>query len=469
MRIARFVPFAMLICAAVRAGTLTTIDGETLTGDIKRTEDGWTITLDNGQVKTLTPHDVKSIELEGNRAKPDKASAGLKSLQRSVEFSDDIPKIIQRYRVFIDQTKDAAVVKQAKADVAVWQDRLDRHLVKVGRQWIAASERDDLQKQWRQNAEQARLLMKSSRDRDAAKLIDDTLDQDPQNASSLYLRGVLADKRQDVPEAKKAYQAVQQVLPQHAPTLLNLSLVLAKQKQWAAGCVTLEQSLEAAPITQALLDTTAEFINLVPPEVRRVPAAQKLLRTFLDQDARLQKIMAEKHLYRWGSTWINQADHERLQQKSDEVQEKIKAIQKDFDAAQQQLVKIDAQIADDQRAMRDIEQRSYVSMADGSIIRTPYPRQYYTLQSDIVELKAQRKENEAKLEPLRVQARDTQQTLPAPTYTGVLISIDEDGVPLPTLPGDAVTPSTAPAEPSTQPSTVIRIGPPDEPKPAPGN
>ncbi|MDB5327046.1 MAG: hypothetical protein JWM57_2615, partial [Phycisphaerales bacterium] len=428
-----------------------------------------TITLENGQVKTLTPHDVKSIELEGNRARPDKAAAGLKSLQRSVEFSDDVAKIIQRYRVFIEQTKDPVVVKQAKADLSVWQDRQDRHLVKVGRQWIAADQRDELQKQWRHNAEQARLLMKDSRDREAAKLIDETIDQDPQNAAALYLRGVLADKRQDVPEAKKAYLAVQQVLPQHAPTLLNLALVLAKQKQWPAASVALEQSLQAAPVTQALLDTTAEFINLSPPESRRGAAAQKLFRAFLDQDARLQKIMAEKHLYRWGSTWINQADHERLQQKNDEGQQKITAIQNEFDAAQQQLAKIDMQVAADQRTMREIEQRSYVSMADGSIIRTPFPRQYYTLQSDIVELKAQRKESEDKLEPLRAQARDTQQALPAPTYTGVLISINEDGVPLPALPGDTAAPATAPAEPSTQPSTVIRIGPPDDLKSVPKN
>lgn len=460
---------ALLITSAVRAGTLSLVNGDSLSGALKRGDGGWNITLDDGSVRWVSDREVKAIELSSKSATPNRAAEGLRSLQRSVEFSDDLPRIIQRYRTFIEQTKDPATLQAAKAELAIWQSRLDRHLVKVGKQWMTPDERTVLVRKWRQNAEQARLLMKDSRDREAAKLINQTLEEDPQNASALYLRGVLADKRLDFQESKKAYQAVQQALPLHAPTLFNLSLVLAKQNQWPASCVSMEQALTAAPITQVLLDSAAELLNLVPQESRRTPAAQKLLRTFLDQDAKLQKTMQSRKLYRWGATWINEDDHAQIQKQSDEVQKKIAEIQKKFDVVQDRLKSIDTRLRDNELSMRDMEQRSTYRMPDGSLVRVPLPRQYYTMQSENVELKAQRIEEEAKVEPLRAEARETQQKMPQPTYTGTILPINEDGVPLPDVgqdpsapvSPDGVSPNgpTVPPPPASQPSTIIQIGP----------
>ncbi|HEX8322684.1 MAG TPA: hypothetical protein VF595_02110 [Tepidisphaeraceae bacterium] len=464
MRYACAIPLVLLTAAVLRAGTIVTTDGETLVGELKRTEEGWNVTQDDGQVKSVELRKVKSIELDGGARKPGREVAGLQSLRRSVEFSDDLPRIIQRYQTFINQTKDAAVIAQAKQDMVLWQDRVDRGLVKFGRAWITPEDRDAKVRDLRQRAERIRLLLKDRRDREADAALNELLNEDPQNVSGLYLRGVLSQKRQDFVEARKAFQAVQQALPNHAPTLLNLTLVLARQRQWPAACVALEQSLESTPVSQVLLDTAAEFINLLPPETKRGTAAQKLLRTFLDQDARLQKIMLTRQLYRWGAGWIDKPTYDAIRQDNDAVQKKLVDLQKQFDATQASITQIDNQIGENQRAMRDIESHSYVQAPDGAMVRVPLPRAWYQLQSDIARLTTERSEAQAKLETMRVEARDTQRSLRTPTYSGVLRPIDEDGIPLPVLPDDSAVqpPTTAPATQSTTgPSNTIRVGPPD--------
>ena len=53
---ASYIIAAVLGAAMICRGTvLTTTDGERLEGDIKRTDKGWSVTLANGDVKTIEP------------------------------------------------------------------------------------------------------------------------------------------------------------------------------------------------------------------------------------------------------------------------------------------------------------------------------------------------------------------------------------------------------------------------------
>ncbi|MGC4030988.1 MAG: hypothetical protein QM754_04475 [Tepidisphaeraceae bacterium] len=182
----------LLAAATLHAGTLTTTDGESYSGTIKKTDDGWQVIQENGQVKTVAAGRVKSLELGGDDPSgAGREIAGLKSLRRSVEYSEDIGKIIDRYRAFIAQTKDAGVQQQARQDLSLWQSRKEQGLVKVGKGWGTPAERNARLRLLRQQAEQARLLIKAKQFKDAEKAVAEILADDPQSVSALYLAGVL--------------------------------------------------------------------------------------------------------------------------------------------------------------------------------------------------------------------------------------------------------------------------------------
>src|SRR5438045_5371239 len=78
-------------------------DGSRLDGDVKKGPAGYTVTMADGKVKTVSSDQVKSIELAATPGSPDAAKEKLASLRRSVEYLDDPKKIIARYQSFIDQ------------------------------------------------------------------------------------------------------------------------------------------------------------------------------------------------------------------------------------------------------------------------------------------------------------------------------------------------------------------------------
>ena len=209
----------------------------------------------------------------------------------------------------------------------------------------------------------------------------------------------------------------------------------------------------------------------MPDDQQKTPAAQKLARRFAEQDAQLQTTMARREMYRWGATWVDKSTHDKLLAVDVEVKKKLADLNGDFDLTQNRITAIDQQVADNQKAMRDIETRSYVRTADGTLVRVPYPSAYYDMQREVTKLKAERQEMSARVDTLRAAAKKVQADYPVPKYTGILRMIEEDGVPIlvpEAAPGEAqhVTPRPPPAPPATLPEVSTQPIPPDAPPPS---
>src|SRR5689334_1942947 len=78
-------------------------DGSRLDSDVKKGPSGYTVTMADGSVKSISSEQVKSIELAATPGSADADKEKLNSLRRSVEYLDDPTKIIQRYQRFIEQ------------------------------------------------------------------------------------------------------------------------------------------------------------------------------------------------------------------------------------------------------------------------------------------------------------------------------------------------------------------------------
>src|SRR5690349_23655928 len=88
--------------------------GSRLDGDVKKGPAGYTVTLADGSVKTISSEQVKSIELAATPGSADAAKEKLNSLRRSVDYLDDPAKIIARYQRFIEQNAGQPIEMEAR-------------------------------------------------------------------------------------------------------------------------------------------------------------------------------------------------------------------------------------------------------------------------------------------------------------------------------------------------------------------
>jgi hypothetical protein len=171
--------------------------------------------------------------------------------------------------------------------------------------------------------------------------------------------------------------------------------------------------------------------------------------------------MAAKGLYRWGSDWLNQKEYDKVQAQQKAVQDKIDAMQKDFDGLKAAMLKIDRDIVGDQQVMQSMLSASVQSDPySGRTYSLPLPQRYYDLQRDVANLKSQKVLDQKQLEDLQKFAVQQKQLMPQEKYTGVFKPFDVEGMPggAPMSPGVAAGPTTAPTMASGSPQPAA--GPP---------
>ena len=451
----------------VRADVLHLTDGTKVEGDVKRSAEGWVVTDAKGTVTTVPEAKVQSIELKSMKggsgattgAAADVAESRLYSLRRSVENLTHLPDIIERYQRFADQNKNNDVGRAAEKELAVWVDRKNRGLVKVGHEWVTPQERAELLAQTFATVSQARQLIKDSRIKEAEALLVKALQVDPTNPSIQYLRGVLKYKTNEVPAARKAFEAVVEQISNHAPSLNNLGVVLSRQNAHAASIGMYDRAMQASPGDRQVLDNFAEGFNGLPQETRKQPIVQKALKRFLEQDEILQREMSAKGLFRWGSTWVDQRQLDELRVAEEKIKARLDELAAEYDAAQARINTIDQDIAANNQAMQRLQAARYTRDVTGRTATADLPQRYYQLQDDTVKLQTERKQQEQKMQQLRAAAKDVEKQVPTPRYTGTQKLIETEGTPI-KVPGE---PEAPPAQ-ATDAGPVTR-GPQSEPQP----
>jgi tetratricopeptide (TPR) repeat protein len=274
----RILPLLIILAVAgvTLADSIVLKDGTRLEGTIKRTESGWQITAPDGTVTTVPFGNVKSIEL-GSRGTESNGVA-LASLRRSVDALTDLDQIIERYERFIANSNDAGVTEEAKVDLATWQDRRAKGLVKQGSNWVTRAEAVRLIDQAVSGAATARDLLREGRVPEAESQIQQVLDLDPANAAALYLRGVMLYRQDKLSDARKAFESVNSAVQNHAPTLNNLAVILWRQNATGGALSSYDQAMQAQPVNKFILDNVAEALGGISEDQRKGQAIQRVMR-----------------------------------------------------------------------------------------------------------------------------------------------------------------------------------------------
>ncbi len=422
---------AITLIAPLAPGDIVHLkDGTKLEGEVKHSDDGWTVNV-NGKVRHVHADEVQSIELSSGATGPRVAEERLASLRRSVENLTDIKEIISRYQRFIDQTQDPAALGEAKKDLAVWQDRLDQNMVKAGTKWVSPRDRDKLAEQAASLTEQGRQLIKQGRAAEAEPLLNEASADDPQNASPLYLLGLLRYQQEQIPAARKLFDAVAALAPNHAPTLNNLGVVQWRQRQYMGALNSYDGAMLAAPVNKEILDNVASALQSLPTEYQNSAVTQKATRHFQEQDRQLAETMAQGGLHRVGAIWVSDKDLDAIRQQQKQVKEKLDAMATEFDKSKEQADDLDRKIEDTESQMHRIEATSYAhDPVSGTFLRLPYPAVYFDLQRDDQRFRDDRAKETQKMDALQQAAKDLQKRSPVQKQADVQRMIGPEGTPL---------------------------------------
>jgi tetratricopeptide (TPR) repeat protein len=447
--------FALVVVVpSARADVVILKDGSRLEGDVKRGDHGWTVTSANGQVSEVGADSVKSIQVGASTQSADVEAERLASLRRSVENVKDLASIVDRFNRFVQTHQGTAVGQEAEKDLAMWRDRQARGLVKVADKWVTPQERLQMIGQAVTIADQARELMKQGRVTEAQSQVEQALAIDPQNATALYLQGLLLYQQNKVPQARQAFEAVNKLVPDHPPTLNNLAVILARQNSAMAALNFYDSAMQAAPVAKPIIDNVAEALHALPEKERKNAVAMRVQRRFVDQDAQLQIAMGRQGLFRWGATWVDQRTLDSLKAVQKEIKDKLDKMATDFDAAKAKVEDLDSQIEDTERTMRRMEASRYYRDSSGQLFSAPLPSSYYDLEKDLATLKSDRDAQVKKLDDLRDAAVKVQAQLPVPQFTGAQQMIGPEGAPV-LLASPSTQPIAQPVGASTMP-TVSR-------------
>lgn len=406
-------------------------DGSKIEGTLSKTDDGWTVQTADKRVQLLAK-DVQSIELNpATNPSAKVASEHLASLRRSVEGLTDLNEIIARFQRFVAQNADPVATGEAKKDLAMWQDRQKQKMVKAGTKWVTPADREKLIAQAGASAETARQLMKQNRTKEAEPLLVEVMAVDPTNATALYLIGLLRYQQEQLPAARKAFDATAAIIPNHPPTLNNLGVVQWRQHQYIPGLQNFDAAMLAAPVDKVILDNVAVALQTLPVELQKSQVTARVIRHFNEQDQKLAEQMAHEGMHRFGSLWVSDHDMEQIKQQEKEIQNKLDLMAGDFDRAKAHVDQLNTDISDDQAQMRRIEAGSFVTdPTSGARLAVPYPSSYYDLQHDLQKATRERDTELTRLDALKKQATDLQNSRPSVKTQGVMELIGAEGTPI---------------------------------------
>src|SRR5579872_6183980 len=178
----------LLFASCLRADVVILTDGSQVEGKIRKTTDGWAVTKSDGSVVIVDADKVASIQATRTADPVSVAKDRLESLRRVAGHSTDPQDIITRYKKFISEAGDVTVAADAQKDLEVWQDRLDKGMVKLGDQWITSDERERRRNLAQSEALPAKDLIAAYRYKEADKILQQAILDDPECATALYLQ-----------------------------------------------------------------------------------------------------------------------------------------------------------------------------------------------------------------------------------------------------------------------------------------
>jgi len=181
----------------------------------------------------------------------------LKNLEKPRDAVDILKEALR------DKSLSSNQRSRLEKELAVWHDRNEKDLVRVGASWITKEEKESKQKEADLLIEKAFLLIDTKDFRSAKEALEKASKVDEAGLRADFLLGLLNTPIvANSPEtAEKHFRKVLTRAPNHLPTLNNLALCCIRQKEYAQAFEFWRRIAEIAPNTPELSHNVGRLLD----------------------------------------------------------------------------------------------------------------------------------------------------------------------------------------------------------------
>jgi len=352
----------MMVGNAVAMGDVIELkDGRVLSGTMRRDAGvgggnggGVTITTtDADGTKTTvatTADQIVRVTLTGTGevVTPEKAAeAEWTRVAVQVGKAMELATIIELHQKFLEKFPDQAISASVRTSLEEYQ-RLARGVgggkaVKFRGRWMPAVQADVMMRTWDEEARPAMDFYRAGKMRECLEVAAKLAAANDQNSTAITLAGLAAYRLNQLQTAREYFKKLGQVDPSTPLAENNLAVIAAQQNNPMESLRHYLKALQAAPDNRMVLDNTIEaMVNFTGD--RTSSAFMELARQFNAAEPRMEKEMATRELYRWGSTWVTLDTYGKLAAYRQAAQKAMEQLDRAYQEQQQAIAGVVNQI-----------------------------------------------------------------------------------------------------------------------------
>lgn len=350
----------MSLCAASSlADTVTLNDGRVLSGTIQHSGNDVIVTQTDGTTVSVAQSEVAKVSLTGNVTPAQVAEAEWARLGPAIRRATTVDQILANIDSFLERFGDQPVAADVKKIRDEYAKAREGHYVKLGSRWMSPTDAQQIREQSSAATQEALKLYRDGKPADAITRAKAALAIDDQNVNALNIQGLALLRMNQPGQARPVFMQAVEIDPSNLLSLNNLAVVLFSMNRDTEALFYYGKALTAAPDSRMLMDNITEALNAYDAS-KGLPAYTDLIKRAAAAENRLAAQMAQKGLYRYGSSWVSQEQHDRLARNLQSVKDALAQIDANYKATLATLIASQKEIKDVDRAY-DVNYFDYVN------------------------------------------------------------------------------------------------------------
>ncbi len=300
-----------LSAAVALADVVTLNDGRQFSGSIRYSGDDVVITQADGSSVTVARNDVAKVALISTLTPAQIADAEWARLLIVIKNAKTIDQIMANVSAFLERYGDQPIAAEAKKVLAQYQQAKELGYIKLGSKWVSPDEANKLREKSAEAAQSALNLYRAGKNQDAITQAKAALAVDDQNVNAINIQALALIRMNQPNQARPLFAQAAEMDATNVLALNNLAVLTYALNRDAEALVYYGRALAAAPQNRLLLDNIAEALNDYDGS-KYAQSYKDMIARVQQADTRMASLMAQKGLFRYGSSWVTQEQHERL-------------------------------------------------------------------------------------------------------------------------------------------------------------
>jgi hypothetical protein len=209
---------------------------------------------------------VAPVAIPKEVPKPPATQADLRALEVMALHSSTAKDALALYTGFrATRPMSPSLSDVFKTNLQVWEDRARQNLVRLGDQWVAATDAARAHEEAAQLFQQAYEMTKNLNFKEARRALETASRVDSNSIAADFTLGVLSSitppKFRNAQAAAKHFQVVLQRIPGYVPALNNLAIAEIRQDKYAEAVRHLREAADRSPTSEEVMQNLGRLIS----------------------------------------------------------------------------------------------------------------------------------------------------------------------------------------------------------------